>query len=245
MRNRAVILKAAVFMLALITALTLLAACVENTEKAVSKIEIVDGSFKESYALDEKPDYTNAKILVTYADGTTKFVPVTPDMVSGLDTSASSVNATLTVTYQGVSTQFNYRVISAEGVRTSFRLNLASEGSGAQRTLTVSASGVEGVSAGVYAIAFNIAATGGATVPGEISMLYTGNWKITVTRNSATSVRVVLYSLSGAEALSGDCKLVSLPVTVSGTTGTVSIQSASISDGLEDFTVPTASISLI
>lgn len=242
MKNR--ITKVAAFALAVVMALTLLVACVQNTEKTVVKIEIVDGSFKESYVLDEKPDLSGARILVTYADGSTKIVPITSAMISGLNTSASAVNATLTVTYGGVSTQFNYRVISAEGVRTSFRLKLSAEGTGAQRTLTVAASGVQGVKKGVYAIAFDIAATGGATVPGEISILYTGNWKFSVKRNSSTSLRVVLYSSSGAEALNGDCNLISLPVTVSGASGTVSIQSASISDGAEDFTVPASSLTL-
>lgn len=242
MKNK--ILKAAAFALAVVTALTVLAACAQPSEKTVAKIEIVDGSFKESYVLDEKPDLTNSRILVTYADGSTKIVPITSDMISGLNTSVSAVNATLTVTYGGVSTQFNYRVISAEGVRTSFRLGLSAEGTGAQRTLTVAASGVQGVEKGVYAIAFDIAATGGVTVPGEISILYTGNWKFSVKRNSSTSLRVVLYSSGGAEALSGDCDLISLPATVSGASGTVSIQSASISDGTEDFTVPYSSLTL-
>lgn len=242
MRNK--ILKTAAFALALVMALTALVACAQTEEKTVTKIEIVDGSFKESYVLDEIADLSGARIFVTYADGSTQFVPITPDMVSGLNTSASAVNATLTVTYKGVSTQFNYRVISAEGVRTSFRLKLSAEGTGSQRTLTVAASGVQGVEKGVYAIAFDIAATGGATVPGEVSILYTGNWKFSVKRNSSTALRVVLYSSDGAEALSGDCDLISLPVTVSGVSGTVNIQSASISDGIEDFTVPTSSLTL-
>ena len=84
MRNK--ILKTAAFALALVMALTALVACAQTEEKTVTKIEIVDGSFKESYVLDEIADLSGARIFVTYADGSTQFVPITPDMVSGLNT---------------------------------------------------------------------------------------------------------------------------------------------------------------
>lgn len=240
--------KIAFRLIALFLALTLIAAfaagCTGKKDKSVKSIEITAGSFKSDYALDERPDYSNAKLRVTYTDGSVEYVGITADMVTGLDTSRTTLNGVITVTYKGATDQFLYRVISGEGVRTSFRLAARVEGTGSTRTLTVSAGGVSEVAEGVYAVAFTLAATGGATLSPEVSLKYTGNWRISAGVNSATSVKVVLYSASGAEALSGDADLIEISVTLSGSTGTVNIQSATMSNGIEDFTVPATSINI-
>ena len=107
------------------------ASCAEK-QKTVSKIEIIDGSFEEVYAVDQKIDFAKAKILVTYTDRTTATIPVTQEMVSGFDTSVVGRTGTITVTYQGKTATFAYRV-QASGTSVSRKAPHRKGGKGAQQ----------------------------------------------------------------------------------------------------------------
>lgn len=66
---------------------------------AVNKIEITEG-LKTEYALNEKPDFSSVKAVVTYNDGSAKSVTASELTFSELDTSRAGTKL-LTVTYDG------------------------------------------------------------------------------------------------------------------------------------------------
>ena len=66
---------------------------------AVNKIEITEG-LKTEYALNEKPDFSSVKAVVTYNDGSAKSVTASELTFSELDTSRAGTKL-LTITYDG------------------------------------------------------------------------------------------------------------------------------------------------
>lgn len=68
-------------------------------EKAVTDITVTQG-LKTEYYLNEKPDFSSVKALVTYNDGTTEQVDITKLIFGQLDTSSSGIHQ-LTIKYGG------------------------------------------------------------------------------------------------------------------------------------------------
>ncbi len=240
MRKRVVKALALVFIIALL-GVFLLSAC--KGEKSVSSIRIVEGSFKESYLLDEKLTLTNAKIAVTYTDGSTENKPITADMVSGFDTSRTTTSAKLTVTYKGASVNFLYKVINSVSIDTSFRLALeVKEGTEhAGYDVSVKASGAETVAEGIYCVRFTVAS---ATVTlSNPKLAIKEGYGLHVEKLSVGSIVLVLYSLDGYTPLENGTILTlqsSKPIS----TGTLNIQNASMSNGISDFVLPATSITI-
>ena len=59
-------------------------------------------------------DVTGLTILAEYSDGTSRTVPVTPDMVAGFDSTKAADSLTLTVAYEGQETTYSVRVAAAQ-----------------------------------------------------------------------------------------------------------------------------------
>ncbi len=215
-----------------------------NSEKTVASIRIVEGSFKENYALDEKLNLSKAKIVVTYTDGTSENKMVTQDMITGFDTSRTTTNAKFTVTYKGASANFYYKVSSSVSIETSFRLSFevkeSTEHSGLD--VAVKATGAETVPNGVYAIRFTVAANGGITINTPELKVAEG-YKMTTQKLSVSQIVFVLYSSNGYTALENGT-ILTFKATKPLTTGNLFIQNASISNGEYDFVVPQSSYSL-
>ena len=88
--------------LALVLVLTLMLALVGcRGQKAVSRLEIIDG-LKTEYELNEVPDYTNVRVRAIYNDGDVKEVNASDLSITVPDTSISG-ETKITITYQGVS----------------------------------------------------------------------------------------------------------------------------------------------
>lgn len=233
----------AILLLVLALSAVALSAC--NDEKTVSSIQIVQGSFKESYALDEALNLQNAKILVTYSDGKTANVPITESMVSGFDTSKTTMSATLTVIYKDKSANFVYKVTNTVSVETSFRYSLeikdGTEHSGLD--VSVKTKNVKKVENGVYAMRFTVSTTGGIVLS-DLKLALDGKFAMSVYSVSVNSAVVVIYSSDGYEPVPDESVILKLKATKPSEKGTINIQNASISDGEADFVVPAVSYKL-
>lgn len=220
--------------------LLVLSAC--NKEKTVASIQIVQGSFKEIYSLDEKLNLTNAKILVTYTDNTTANVSITSSMISGFDTSTTTTGKALTVSYKGKSVNFIYKVQSSIFVETSFRFNIdvVENESKTGYDINVKADKASTVTNGVYALEFNLSASGGTALTEPVLKL--GNaFKMEIYSASVSSMVVVVYSTTGYDTITDGATILSVKATKPSTLETITVQSASISNGEADFVVPQTS----
>lgn len=82
--------------------------------QTVQSIEITQNPGKLSYVHKaEDLDITGGKLLVTYMDGSTAVVDITPEMVSGFDNSNVGEN-TLTVTYQEKTATLAVQIVKAK-----------------------------------------------------------------------------------------------------------------------------------
>ena len=234
--NKKVLKSVIIIVVACLIPVLLLSAC--NQEKEVSSIQIVQGAFKEIYALDEALNLSQSKILVTYSDGSTAHVAITSAMVSGFDSSTTTTGRTLTITYKGKTVNFIYKVQSSIAVETSFRLHLGvTENEGKDGyNVSVKAQNVEG---GVYALRFTISTSGGIALTEPILKL--GNeFKMEIYSSSVSAMVVVVYSTSGYDSVPEGAEIFSLKATEPKEKGTINIQNASISNGESDFIVPQA-----
>lgn len=105
-------------------------------------IEIRDGSFKTTYAVDEKIDFRQVYIVITLKDNKGEVVEnVTPDMLEGFDTfttTASMEMRTMRVKYKGMYTSnWNYTVASPYAINTKARLKLSGEKAGSKYKLNL------------------------------------------------------------------------------------------------------------
>ncbi len=119
MKNKLLIL-----LIAMLALLLCFSACVQKPEEelpeedsetqvTITSIEVVSGSVPATIDLDADPDFSGIKVKVNYSDGTSKevgFADVTIGQVDTLSTGKKNV----TVTYQGVSTQFSINVIDPD-----------------------------------------------------------------------------------------------------------------------------------
>ena len=234
--NKKVLKSVIIIVVACLIPVLLLSAC--NQEKEVSSIQIVQGAFKEIYALDEALNLSQSKILVTYSDGSTAHVAITSAMVSGFDSSTTTTGRTLTITYKGKTVNFIYKVQSSIAVETSFRLHLGvTENEGKDGyNVSVKAQNVEG---GVYALRFTISTSGGIALT-EPTLKLGNEFKMEIYSSSVSAMVVVVYSISGYDSVPEGAEIFSLNATEPKEKGTINIQNASISNGESDFIVPQA-----
>ena len=236
---------ATLVLLVLSLSLFMLTACNKGDEgKVVSSIQIIQGSFKESYTLDEKLNLENAKILVSYKDGSTGNVAITSDMISGFDSSKTTTAGVLTVTYKGSSVNFTYAVTNAIAIETAFRYALSAvESEQGGYNLTVKGVGASSVVEGVYAMRFTISTTGGIAIS-EIATPKPEKFGVSVYSPSVSSAVIVVYSLNGYESVTDNEAIITLKATKPTDKGTINIQNASISNGMTDFVVPASTYTL-
>ena len=222
-----------------VSALSVCALSACNKEKEVSSLQIVQGSFKESYALDEGLNLQNSKILVTYTDGSTANVAITEGMVSGFDTTKTTSGTTLTVSYNGKSVNFIYKVTNSIAIETSFRYGLEVQQSTEHTGFDISirAKNADRVENGVYAMRFTISTTGGIVLS-DLTLGLQEGFDMSVYSVSVNSAVIVIYSSDGYKPVPNDGIILKLKASKPGQLSTVTIQNASISDGQADYVVP-------
>ena len=85
----------------------------------VKSIAVQDPATKTTYNIGDTLDVTGLSILVTRAMGTTGVVTVTPDMVTGFDSSKENTNLSLTISYteNGITKTTTYEVSVVDSVK--------------------------------------------------------------------------------------------------------------------------------
>lgn len=83
-------------------------------DPTLASISINSTGHKTEYTVGAELDVTGLTILAEYSDGTSKTVSVTPDMVSGFDSTNAADSLTLTVAYEGQETTYSVRVAAAQ-----------------------------------------------------------------------------------------------------------------------------------
>ena len=85
----------------------------------VKSIAVQDPATKTTYNIGDTLDVTGLSILVTRAMGTTGVVTVTPDMVTGFDSSKENTNLSLTISYteNGITKTARYEVSVVDSVK--------------------------------------------------------------------------------------------------------------------------------
>ena len=85
----------------------------------VKSIAVQDPATKTTYNIGDTLDVTGLSILVTRAMGTTRVVTVTPDMVTGFDSSKENTNLSLTISYteNGITKTATYEVSVVDSVK--------------------------------------------------------------------------------------------------------------------------------
>ena len=234
--NKKILKSVIILVVACLIPVLLLTACAK--EKNVSSIQIVQGSFKEIYALDENLNLSHAKLLVTYTDGSTANVSITSAMVSGFDTSTTTTGRTLTVTYKGKSANFIYKVQNSVSVETAFRFNLGVAENEAKNGYDVSIK-AQNVGDGIYALRFTLSTSGGIALI-EPTLKLGSEFKMQIYSSSASSMVIVVYSASGYDSVPEGAEIFAVKATKPNEKGTINIQNASVSDGANDFIVPQA-----
>lgn len=87
---------------------------VKSPDQTVQSIEITQNPNKLSYVHKvDALDITGGKLLITYMDGSTSTLDITPEMVSGFDNTNVGTN-TLTVTYEGQTATFEVQIVKAK-----------------------------------------------------------------------------------------------------------------------------------
>lgn len=83
-------------------------------DQTVQSIQITQNPNKLSYVHKvDALDITGGKLLITYMDGSTSTLDITPEMVSGFDNTNVGTN-TLTVTYEGQTATFEVQIVKAK-----------------------------------------------------------------------------------------------------------------------------------
>ena len=234
--NKKILKSVIILVVACLIPVLLLTACAK--EKNVSSIQIVQGSVKEIYALDENLNLSHAKLLVTYTDGSTANVSITSAMVSGFDTSTTTTGRTLTVTYKGKSANFIYKVQNSVSVETAFRFNLGVAENEAKNGYEVSIK-AQNVGDGIYALRFTLSTSGGIALI-EPTLKLGSEFKMQIYSSSASSMVIVVYSDSGYDSVPEGAEIFAVKATKPNEKGTINIQNASVSDGANDYIVPQA-----
>lgn len=214
-----------------------LSACKPRALK-IDSIEVVGTTLKEFYALDEQIDYENAKIKVYYSDGTSQIINITESMVTGFNSSITSENAIMVITYEKVSVNFSYSVTYSVPVQTAFRIQMVKkEIDGRKTTVSVRATGLS-KSGPVYAVRMIVQSTSDVTI-NSVSLKQSG-FTLTQQWTGYTQVSLIIFSNDGELAIEEDSIILEIEATRASKTGTLYIQSIAVSDGENDFAVPAA-----
>ena len=85
----------------------------------VKSIAVQDPATKTTYNIGDTLDVTGLSISVTRATGTTEVITVTPDMVTGFDSSKENTNLSLTISYteNGITKTATYEVSVVDSVK--------------------------------------------------------------------------------------------------------------------------------
>lgn len=215
--------------------------CSKRTPESVT---VGKNAFKENYMVDEKVSYDGAYLVLTYSTGEKEDVPITADMVDGLDTSTTGTR-TLTVTYKGLTSEpIAYRVYNPEDasreIVTRARLVLyADEGAGyIDYTVRLSAADVT-----VTAVEFTLTSDQSLAIGEDLGNLsaVSDNWSATYAAKLSSDgkkLKTVVFYEDGRPFVDGSV-VVRFRVS-GGNNRAVRLTNNTVSDGKKDYYLPVA-----
>ncbi|MDR2267417.1 MAG: hypothetical protein LBE09_07560 [Christensenellaceae bacterium] len=218
-------------------ALTTLVAC---KSKGAIKLEIAEGSFKQTYDLDEELDLAKAKMRVWYSASSSIEIAINRAMISGFDSHITGESKKMLISYDGATTEVAYNVFSDIDVDTPFRLSAEST---SDDKIIIKTKNVERVSEGVWATSFTMYLSGVKFISGD--SLAGSGFDIQCTY-SDDILKVVLYSL-GEYKVTSSGSLIQLNVEkfANTTIHRVSITNIKMSNGISDYQkIPDATINI-
>lgn len=209
-------------------------------------IEIRDGSFKTTYAVDEKIDFRNVYIVITLKDNKGEVVEkVTNDMLEGFDTSTTTASMemrTMRVKYKGMFTSnWNYTVASPYAINTKARLRLSGEKAGSKYKLNLRMELDEIPQINALQIQVNYDATR-LTFNNESEGGLAG-WEINKVSTKSGSFDMLYYAAPGAQPFDEDGSLTTLVFDVlSDGDFNIEITNIHVSLGESDIYLPDAAL---
>ena len=109
--------KLLILLITVLAAMLCFAACTDDITigglEGVKSIEIVKGSVPTQFTVGDPPDFSGIAVKVVFNDGTVKELGYSDVTVSELDTSTAG-KKTVTVTYNGISVNFEVNVVEKE-----------------------------------------------------------------------------------------------------------------------------------
>lgn len=239
--------------------IAILTACKKGRaiESPVEKIEILQGSFKSQYALDEQLDLSNAKIKVFYLSGETEEKSITIDMIAGFDTRTNlPATKTLEVVYRGVSTTFTYEVLGETHVTSPIRLVIEEapdpEKGAGYCCLNLYILHADEVTNGIYALMFDVEKASELSIAVTtvvLSQRISAKWTTTPYENTENPNKfsILAYAKNGQDALlttidEGESTqkilLYSIRIKKPSSASTIHLKNITISDGTKDTKAP-------
>lgn len=221
MRNKKAKILVVVLMAVLIlSSIITLFACDNMGKTKASKIEVVGGTLKHTFMLDEQIDYSNARIYAYFRSGK-ETIQLRPEMVSGFNSSTTKENAMLTITFASVSVDWLYSVVHEKPVDTSLRVK-GTRVSQEERSSTISVT-ASGLSEGaeMNSIIMTISCTASATID-SITPKLSGFSFVTEPLDDR-KIKVILFAGDGFKSIKNGDVLLEVRTTVEQREGTLYI----------------------
>ncbi len=227
----------------IILSAVMLCAC---TEPTVKKVTIRQNSFLSNYAIDSVLSLSGAFITVTYSDGSEIQVQITHDMVEGFDSSTTGQKK-MRINYQGVySEDIEYLIYNPENaatdILTSTRLVLSAGKnlSFAEYTVSLKYGDLEKITG----VTFTLKSSEGFDIKDAEDVLYFNSlpdgWHYDYSLPTDTEIRVVAYCIDERN-ISSDSTVINIMLRDKDVVSSPKLTAITVSDGKNDFTLPSAS----
>ena len=215
------------------------------SERKAEKITLAPNSFATGYQVDTALDLNGAFIVQHFADDNTKRIQITPDMVSGYDTSTTGTK-TLTVSYNGLSVTHSYRVYNPENaakeIITTARLILTvyipDNGEYAEYAVKFTKGDLSGISAATFTMT-GTESLGISAGKVNVSLSTEGNNASYESNLSGDGLKlkILVFEKNGGTLLGEDGVLAKIRIT-GGTNRSVTISDITVSDGTQNYYLP-------
>lgn len=213
-----------------------LSAC-KKSESDVVRIEVVEKTLNQEFALDQQINYNLAKIKVHKKNGSSDIIALTPSMVTNFDSSMTVSDAVLTITYKGKSVDWLYSVSHDVPIESSFRIKgVRVSEEGKDSVVHVIAQGLEKGNT-INAAKFEITGTQEISIDSNFT-IQTPGFTMTKEVYDVRTIKVILFASDGKMSFKQNEIIIKLNVTTSGKEGTLYIQNITASDGEKDYYIP-------
>ena len=222
--------------------LTLSVSLFACSERKIESVTLPANSFKSDFVVDERLDLTGTYVVVRYSGGEEEEVEITPDMISGFDTTTTG-GKTLSVRYKDFVMDSSYRVFNPENaakeIVTKARLILYADKGADYIDYTVRLS--SGDLTNVAAVDFTLTSTDPLGINDDLSNISAVSDNTYAHYESKLSsdgkkLKTVVFCTDGRAFADGSI-VIKLKVN-GGENRSVSLKNITVSDGKKDYYLP-------